>query len=417
VNAPQRRGACPGLSTPMLTGDGLLVRLSLADSIALDAFRDICAAARRHGNGIMEVTTRGSLQVRGLTARSTDAFADAVTALNIVAAAGVRVIVDPLADDSSTIIDSRSLAAQVGQALFDARLALSLKACVIVDGGGHLHLDGIAADLRLRAIGSRAAPRLHIAMGGDARSATALGGIKVESAPEVAVRLFKLMAAQGIAARAADLIRTAGADRLRASLGDFICAAPAPPPRPISEPIGSHPQRDGSVALGIAPGFGHATAESFCALADLAAKDGARRIAFAPERIILLIAFAPGRAAAMSAHAERLGFIARADDRRRRIVACSGKPACASGLIPARALAAELAAKVTTLPPLVHISGCAKGCAHAGRAPLTVVGTDRGCGIIRNGSARDLPSRHVDASDLGRQIAEFAGEHHERHHA
>src|SRR5262249_43350308 len=101
VNAPQRRGACPGLSAPMLTGDGLLVRLNLADSIALDAFRDICAAARRHGNGIMEVTTRGSLQVRGLTARSADAFADAVTALNIVAAADVRVMVDPLADDPS----------------------------------------------------------------------------------------------------------------------------------------------------------------------------------------------------------------------------------------------------------------------------------------------------------------------------
>ena len=80
MNAPQRRGACPGLSAPMLTGDGLLVRLSLTDSIALDALREICAAARRHGNGTIEITTRGSLQVRGLTARSADAFADAVAA-------------------------------------------------------------------------------------------------------------------------------------------------------------------------------------------------------------------------------------------------------------------------------------------------------------------------------------------------
>ena len=31
---------------------------------------------------------------------------------------------------------------------------------------------------------------------------------------------------------------------------------------------------------------------------------------------------------------------------------------------------------------LIHISGCAKGCAHPGAAALTVVGTERGCGIV-----------------------------------
>ena len=41
----------------------------------LDAFVGLCAAARRHGNGIMEVTARGSLQVRGLTPRSAPLFA------------------------------------------------------------------------------------------------------------------------------------------------------------------------------------------------------------------------------------------------------------------------------------------------------------------------------------------------------
>src|SRR5262249_61167864 len=135
----------------------------------------------------------------------------------------------------------------------------SPKACVIVDGGGHLHLDGVAADLRLRAIGSRAAPRLHVAMGGDARSATALGTIQVDGAPEVAVRLFKLMAAHGTAARAADLIRTAGAHRLPARLRGFICAAPAPPPTPISPPLGLHPPRPRSLAPRSAAPPGHAT--------------------------------------------------------------------------------------------------------------------------------------------------------------
>ncbi len=68
VSASMRRGACPGLSAPMATGDGLLARLTPSGStIALDAFAGLCAAARTHGNGIIEITSRGSIQIRGLS--------------------------------------------------------------------------------------------------------------------------------------------------------------------------------------------------------------------------------------------------------------------------------------------------------------------------------------------------------------
>ena len=71
VSASMRRGACPGLSAPMATGDGLLARLTPSGStIALDAFAGLCAAARTHGNGIIEITSRGSIQIRGLSAAS-----------------------------------------------------------------------------------------------------------------------------------------------------------------------------------------------------------------------------------------------------------------------------------------------------------------------------------------------------------
>ncbi len=80
MSAPMPRGACPGLSAPMPTGDGLLVRLAPTEAMPVDAFIGLCAAARRHGNGIMEVTARGSLQVRGLTPRSAPLFAAEVVA-------------------------------------------------------------------------------------------------------------------------------------------------------------------------------------------------------------------------------------------------------------------------------------------------------------------------------------------------
>ena len=48
----------------------------------------------------------------------------------------------------------------------------------------------------------------------------------------------------------------------------------------------------------------------------------------------------------------------------------------------------------------VHVSGCAKGCAHPTPAPLTIVGTEQGCGIVANDTARATPSSYLDPSEL-----------------
>src|ERR1700681_4257968 len=94
----RRRGACPRLTAPMQTRDGPLVRLASAGAtIGLDAAAALGAAARRYGNGIVEITARGSIQIRGLTSASAPAFTDAVAALGIDAGDGVPLLTDPLA--------------------------------------------------------------------------------------------------------------------------------------------------------------------------------------------------------------------------------------------------------------------------------------------------------------------------------
>src|ERR1700719_4237758 len=105
MNASHRRGACPGLSAPMPTGDGLLVRLMPAQPIPLDAFIAFCAAAGRHGNGTVEITARGRGEGEGARARAGGGgvgsvppfarpppFASAVAALGISAIEDVPVI-------------------------------------------------------------------------------------------------------------------------------------------------------------------------------------------------------------------------------------------------------------------------------------------------------------------------------------
>ena len=115
---PARRGACPGLSAPMPTGDGLLVRLHPIGSIPLVAFAELCRGARRYGNGVIEITSRGSIQVRGLRNETAPQFAADIAALDIAADDGVPVLCNPLAGiDAGEIFDSDSLAAELRRVL------------------------------------------------------------------------------------------------------------------------------------------------------------------------------------------------------------------------------------------------------------------------------------------------------------
>ena len=67
----------------MLTGDGWLVRLTPASGLTPAQLAGLARAAARLGNGLIEVTARGSLQMRGLTPASAAALAAAVAALGI----------------------------------------------------------------------------------------------------------------------------------------------------------------------------------------------------------------------------------------------------------------------------------------------------------------------------------------------
>jgi len=180
--------------------------------------------------------------------------------------------------------------------------------------------------------------------------------------------------------------------------------------------------RDDTVAVGIGLAFGYAHADALAELVRIAAAHGARAVRPAPDRALLLIGVAPPDASGLTAAAERLGFVVRADDPRRRVAACPGAPACASGLMPARALAAALMPALETrmLPEhgiCVHVSGCPKGCAHPAPAALTLVGTARGCGIVRNGCAYATPGEYLDPTNLAVEISRIAAPASEAGHA
>jgi precorrin-3B synthase len=103
--------------------------------------------------------------------------------------------------------------------------------------------------------------------------------------------------------------------------------------------------------------------------------------------VLLLVGLSPDATRQFAAKANALGFIVDSADPRRKVVACAGAPICASGEIAARAIAPAIADVARSLPDgeIIHVSGCTKGCAHPGPAPVAVFGRDGRCDVFADG--------------------------------
>ncbi|WP_341989911.1 precorrin-3B synthase [Azorhizobium sp. AG788] len=467
VVPPSRRGACPALTAPMATGDGLLVRLVPVDgALSPEALVGLCDAALAFGNGILEVTARGSLQLRGLRAETVGPLNDAVNRLGIAAREGVPLDVSPLAGlEAGAASDARRLAAEIRAAISGFAVRLGPKVSVVIDDGGAISLAALKADIRLTrwiAEADAASPlgasggapneiappaetsepaRWAIALAGDAATARALGSLPEGRLVAVVADLLEQLAQLGPTARMTDVLRTTDLQTLRhqramappngeetaPQSAPAISATPSsktapatalPPsePHPAPAPIASFPLADGTVALGIGLPFGHGDAATLKTLVAAAQAAGARDLRPAPGRVLLATHLTPTGAAELRAAAAALGFLTEADDPRRFVAACAGAPACASAHIPARTLAPEVAA---TLAPIldgsleVHVSGCPKGCAHPATAALTLVGVapdamDKTVALVREGKAGDATQPIQTVAALLPTLARFA---------
>ncbi|HEX4411952.1 MAG TPA: precorrin-3B synthase [Xanthobacteraceae bacterium] len=424
---PQPRGACPGLSAPMPTGDGLLVRFLPMGTISLSAMSGLCAAARTHGNGIIEVTSRGSIQLRGLSARSAPQCAADIAALEIAGEDGIPIHRSPLAGiGGDELLDISAIAAELRLALAKRSLAAQLnpKVSVTIDGSGALGLADLAADIRLRAEINNGEVQFRIGIGGDETTAVDLGAVRTADATAATVRLLDVIACRGRTMRARDILLSEGAAAFHAALSSCpaLCRGFAQKAQThVGDSTGgSYRLTDGSLACGIGLAFGHTDADALEELIDCARAANAQGVRTAPGRTLLAIGVPPDSASDFFAAAGRLDFVVHPGDPRRRVTACAGAPICASAHIASRALAPGIAESLAKAgnASTVHISGCAKGCARAAPANLTIVGTPTGCALIANGTPHDTPFAVVAENALPNAMTDYVRTRaHEAAHA
>ena len=401
-----RRGWCPGALRPMLTGDGLLARVRVRlGRLSLDQAEAIAECAARLGNGIVEITARANLQLRGIRDADLGALQQRLDDLGLLDANEAsesrrNIVASPIADlDESAILDPAPFVAAL-----EARLAgdpalrrLPAKFNFAVDGGGALPLGDVEADIRFTAVGIASGAAFEIALAGDDRFAARCAPQDLAATASALARAFLREAslAGPDVGRMRHLTGKIGAAAIfaRAELPSAAPLAAARQPMAPSAYLGAHRQ-GARFRVGAAPSLGRLRADDLALLARASRRLGARDIRLTPWRACLVTGLAADAARSLAALLDDAGFITDPANPLLAIVACSGAPACANAARDVQADALALSAKVAAGRGVVlHVSGCPKGCARSAPAPFTLVARANGYDLVIDGKAGGAPAR------------------------
>lgn len=360
----------------MPSGDGLVVRIRpRSGRLTPDQARGIAELAARHGNGLIDLSNRANLQLRGVTEASHPALIDGLRALDLIDhdatdEARRNIITTPFWTASD---HTQTLASQLAQALSAA------------DAPQLPGKFGFALDTAARPCLRDAPADIWLETGPDglllaSHSDLALPVTPETAVPEAIALTHWFLANHGV---------TDGRGRMAALLKRLpLPKRFATKRRPAAPNATPGPTPQGQLA-GFE--FGQMQAQTLAALADL----GPLRLT--PWRMLLI----EGHIDAPQIP----GVITDANDPMLRVIACTGAPGCLQAHAATRDLARALAPKLTET---LHVAGCAKGCAHPTAAPLTLTATPTGFNLIRKGTASGPPLREgLSAADL---IATFLNE-------
>lgn len=374
-----RPSACPGLLRIVPTRDGGLCRVKLPGGrLTAGQARAIAAASARWASGVLELTNRANLQLRGVRPDGADALVAELQAAGLGPA-------DPAADDVRNLLLSPS-AGRDPQQLQDVR-PLAAELLALLEGDRRLH--GLSPKFALQLDGGEALARLDhphdvwlsaraegyvlglagtpldipvglIAPGREVATVTRLLHRFLDLANPEQHRMRQLLAQHPAAALLADL--------------DLLPVPPSPrAPANTALRLGSHAQRQtGCHWIGAQPALGRLPDKSLTTVADLAERLGNGDLHLTPWQGLLLPDVPVDQAPELLAALATLELTTDPAAPLARLVACTGSAGCAKGQADTKGDALHLAERLPA-DVEVHLSGCPRSCALAGQAPHTLL--------------------------------------------
>jgi precorrin-3B synthase len=378
-----------------------------------DELRALADAARRFGNGHMDLTRRANLQIRGVSETSLPALHEVIAGLGLLdddadSEAVRNIMINPLAGiDPTEALDVRPIGRELAQWLASDKSAWALptKFGFIIDGGGVLSLAQQRADVRLAAVAH--GPEVAIAIGIETHAGMEWLGSTTPGAAAAAVieiaRAFIEVASREKRQRMRDLSGESLAS-IRSAMRSRLDALHENPPQgnvSLDRRIGLIELGE-RFAVGIAAPFGRVETDQLRKLAEVIAAHGIAEIRLSPWRALYAGVSSRQSGEDILDAAEREGLITDPRDPLLQIEACPGAPGCQSTALDTRGDGRRLAALLPRFgfAGTVHVSGCAKGCAKSGSSDLVLVGSEGRYGIVRNGTAQDQFARRLSFAEL-----------------
>ncbi|MFD3696371.1 precorrin-3B synthase [Streptomyces sp. NPDC058646] len=407
-----RGDACPGALRLHAADDGFLARVRIPGGLlTAPQASALGLAAERFGDGHLELTSRGNVQVRGLSEGCGAGLAQLLDSAGLLPAPGherVRnVVATPLSGQGQPgrpdVLPwvrelDRLLCANARVTALSGRFLFAFD-----DGRGDVAALGPDVTVLGRPDG-RALLRL-----GPADGAVAVAGDDAPRAALAAAEYF-LDAADAAGTRAWRVRELPAGHALdeaefavRLAAAGIAAAPVAAAHRPYSAP--PSPGWTGG-ALCVLPPLGRLDAGQWRALSEVAARGGSG-MRITPWRTVVV----PGAPSDGPARLAAAGLAVTPGSRWENVTACTGRPGCAKALADVRADAAAAAERARGPLP-VHWSGCERRCGHPqGRAWVDVVATGPGYALSVHGrpvpdhpdltaalaAARSTPSEEAEA--------------------
>ncbi|MFC6082000.1 precorrin-3B synthase [Sphaerisporangium aureirubrum] len=391
--------ACPGALQVHTAADGPLARIRVpGGALTPLQLRELAACAGTLGTGVVELTSRANVQVRGL--RSPSEFAARMADADLLPSATherVRnIAASPLAGRGpSGLVDTDPLVASLDRALC-ARAALADLSgrflFAVDDGTGDM--TGLGADVTF--VPARGAASGTVLLAGVDTGLATAGPVPLMIAAAEGF-LAERDAQDGSAWRVADL--DDGPARIAARLAH---PRPAVTPHPDVTPhegapragAGPLPQRDGRVALEVVVPLGRLTVPQAEALAAVPAAPDGPALRLTPWRTVVVLDLTAARADEVARVLAGTGLVCDPASPWAGVSACTGRPGCAKALADVRHdVTRWVSGRTGPGGPPVHWSGCERRCGLPRGPVLQYVATGTGYRVEEPAVTQDTGHR------------------------
>lgn len=401
-----RGDACPGALRLHAADDGYLARVRIPGGLLTSRQASVLGlAADRFGDGHLELTSRGNVQLRGLADGCGAALAKLLDAAGLLPAPSHERVRNIVATPMSGILSAgrphvvpwvleldRLLCASTRAASLSGRFLFALD-----DGRGDVAALGPDVTVLGRPDGrvlvrlGPAADAVEVAEPDAPRAALLAAEYFLDAADAAgtgAWRVSELPAEHALDA-AEFAVRLAAAGIASTHVPEVEWPY-APPPQPWGPGLGN------TAPLCVLPPLGRLTSDQWRLLVRVADRGGGG-LRITPWRSVVLPSASTRRPINGYAQLGSAGLVVAPDDPWESVTACTGRPGCAKSLADVRADARALVERVEPgeaargeLP--VHWSGCERRCGHPrGAAWVDLVATPDGYRL----DGRPVPSHEL----------------------